>query len=55
MCINTEMWFSNNVYEIVSIFVTVCVGVAICAGETEDLARGTLPVIMLILVIVSSK
>jgi len=40
--INTKMWFSQNVCEIVGVFVTFCVAVAISGSETEDLARGTL-------------
>jgi len=35
------MWFSHNVCELVSIFVTFLVRLAVSADETEDLARGT--------------
>ena len=35
------MWLSHNVCEFVGIFVIFCVGFAVSADETEDLARGT--------------
>ena len=36
-----KMRLSHNVYELVGIFVTLCVGLVVGADETQDLARGT--------------